>query len=105
MLRLLFLGLTIILPANTAAETTTSPAREAVLWAQTNAPPFFIPEGPSQGRGFSDPVQQMLEEELPEFDHTTQVMPLRRLLQFWRSRANYCFASMIHRPPGDDTEY
>src|SRR5690606_9476588 len=59
------------------AEAADTSARE-LIWAQNNAPPFFITEGPDQGQGFGDPLQRMLEEELPDFHHITRQMPLRR---------------------------
>lgn len=81
-----------------------TPQRE-LIWAQNNAPPFFITEGPNRGQGFGDPMQRMLEEELPGFQHITRQMPLRRLNQFWKQGANYCFATMIHQPLKPDAHY
>lgn len=81
-----------------------TPARE-LIWAQNNAPPFFITEGPDRGQGFGDPLQRMLEEELPDFHHITRQMPLRRLNQFWKQGANYCFATMIHQQLKPDATY
>ncbi len=80
------------------------PARD-LIWAQNNAPPFFITEGPNRGQGFGDPLQQMLEEELSDFRHVTRTMPLRRLNQFWKQDGNYCFATMIHQPLAADAAY
>lgn len=81
-----------------------APERE-LIWAQNNAPPFFITEGPNRGQGFGDPMQRMLEEELPGFHHITRQMPLRRLNQFWKQGANYCFATMIHQTLKPDANY
>jgi uncharacterized protein (TIGR02285 family) len=86
------------------AEAADTSARE-LIWAQNNAPPFFITEGPDQGQGFGDPLQRMLEEELPDFHHITRQMPLRRLNQFWKQGANYCFATMIHQDVDADSTY
>lgn len=87
-----------------SAHAVEAPQRE-LIWAQNNAPPFFITEGPNRGQGFGDPMQRMLEEELPGFQHITRQMPLRRLNQFWKQGANYCFATMIHQPLKPDANY
>ena len=87
---------------SSALASTTSPpqllqSQPELYWAQNNAPPFFITEGPRKGEGFGGPLQRMLEEELPEYQHITHQMPLRRLNQFWKRGGNYCFATMIYQ--------
>ena len=90
------------------AGATTVPAAPApaelplLIWTQHNSPPFFL-HAPTAGESFGGPLQQLLQEELPQFHHVTQVMPLKRLKQFWRNGANYCFVNMLHRPAPNAT--
>mgnify|MGYP006171843739 CR=1 FL=1 len=104
MYRLTILGSLLPLLFHCPVQAADVPQRE-LIWAQNNAPPFFITEGPNRGQGFGDPMQRMLEEELSSFRHITREMPLRRLNQFWKQGANYCFATMIHQPLRPDANY
>lgn len=89
-----------------AADAAPPPATKPLLtWAQNNAPPFFITEGPQAGEGFGGPLQRLLQKELPQFQHVTEIMPLKRLNQYWHAGANYCFVTMIHQPLPADADY
>lgn len=79
--------------------------RLPLVWVYTSAPPFYITAGPMKGRGFSDQALRMLQEELPEFDHVMQMMPIRRLFQFWKEDANLCLMTMVQHPERRDVDY
>lgn len=76
-----------------------------IRWAKNHAPPFFIDDGSVAGAGFADGVQAMLMQALPQYDHQNIFMPLPRLNDFWKKKAEYCFASMIHKPLAADRGY
>lgn len=103
MLRLIFLGCISWLLSISCANASTPEERAPLVWIYTSAPPFYITDGPLKGHGFTDQALRMLQEELPQFDHTMRMMPIRRLFKFWREDANLCLMTMVqHSSPRDD---
>lgn len=105
MLRLIVLGCISWLLLLPYANASAPEERTPLVWVYTSAPPFYITEGPLKGRGFSDQALRMLQEELPQFEHVLQMMPIRRLFQFWKEDANFCLMTMVQHPSHRDGDY
>lgn len=100
---LLIVLLIVLYSSGLAAESAEPP--RPLLWAKNHAPPFYVNEGGSQGEGFADGVQALLEQALPQYQHRSVDMPLPRLNDFWHKGDNFCFASMIHKPLPHESRY
>lgn len=56
-----------------------SQAKEKVIWATENFPPYYIDNGPGQNTGIADVISMLLQKELPEFEHKNQLLPALRI--------------------------
>lgn len=57
----------------------TSFAKDSLTWAKLNFPPFHIIEGEYAGQGIGDEIITLLQENLPEYDHAIEIIPISRL--------------------------
>lgn len=86
----------VFLLATTVASAETKASQGAILWAVNNAQPFYILEGENQGQGFGDRIQQLIIEALPQYEHTIQRIPLRRVVRSMEHGSPLCFSTWIY---------
>ena len=75
--------------------------RPQVVWRVTDWPPFYIREGPQEGRGLYDQMIAEYQAALPQFEHLSLEMNTLRALQQMRDRDSnraVCHASMLRGP-------
>lgn len=96
---LLFLSITILnFPLSASA-------KDKLYWLEAVAPPFFIHEGPLAGQGYEDLITDILEEQLPQFEHIHMQATISRHYQQWKQGENACSLAMYKTPERDEFVY
>ncbi|MCH4292907.1 transporter substrate-binding domain-containing protein [Shewanella sp. 3B26] len=54
-------------------------AKEQVIWVLERFEPYYILDGEYQGQGIADRLIKLFQQALPEYDHTTEYMPILRI--------------------------
>lgn len=54
-------------------------AKDTITWMVRNFPPLYIMDGVYKGRGIADRMMALLQENLPEYDHTTIDANIKRV--------------------------
>jgi len=96
---LLFLSITILSFPLSAS------AKDKLYWLEAVAPPFFIHEGPLAGQGYEDLITDILEEQLPQFEHIHMQATISRHYQQWKQGENACSLAMYKTPERDEFVY
>ena len=72
-------------------------AKPQLTWLQTDWPPHQIVNGPFQGQGTFDLLQQQIMAALPQFSHQTRLVSLARLEQiFQQSETGSCALGTLY---------
>ncbi len=89
--------------AATVARSEEPAARQhEVRWQVFDFPPYFITQGPQQGRGIYDEFLRALALDLPQFNHLTELThPHRAEAQFKRGGETWCAVSRIQTAERD----
>ncbi len=68
--------------------------KDSISWMESTTPPFFIHEGGFKGQGYVETINNILIENLPEYDHTKTLANLSRHYQQWKQGEKFCAPSM-----------
>ena len=68
--------------------------KDSISWMESATPPFFIHEGAFKGQGYVEAINNILIENLPEYDHTKTLANLSRHYQQWKQGEKSCAPSM-----------
>lgn len=68
--------------------------KDSISWMESATPPFFIHEGDLKGQGYVEAINNILIENLPEYDHTKTLANLSRHYQQWKQGEKSCAPSM-----------
>lgn len=82
-----------------------SAAKEKLYWLEAVAPPFFIHEGPLAGQGYEDFLTDVLEEQLPQYEHVHLQATISRHYQQWKLGQNACSLAMYKTPEREKFVY
>jgi len=82
-----------------------SAAKEKLYWLEAVAPPFFIHEGPLAGQGYEDLITDVLEEQLPQYEHVHLQATISRHYQQWKLGQNACSLAMYKTPEREKFVY
>lgn len=69
-------------------------AKEKMYWMEAVAPPFFIHEGELKGQGYEDLITDILQENLPQYDHVSMQANISRHYQQWKQGEPACSLAM-----------
>ena len=78
--------------------TTTSQARETIYWVQYDMRPFYIRDGQFAGQGINEIADQMLRDELPEYDHKIIWGNVARIVTMLKNGQPVICSSMLRSP-------
>lgn len=73
-------------------------AQEKMYWMEAVAPPFFIHEGDLKGQGYEDLITDILQENLPQYDHVPMMANISRHYMQWKQGEPACSLA-IHKTP------
>ena len=92
LLLLLFLLLATV---TVAQESKTTPAvhGDSIMWMGSATPPFFIHDGVYKGQGYVEVINNILIENLPDYNHTEVEANLSRQNQQWKQGEKACSPS------------
>ncbi len=79
-------GLVMLAPAGASA-------KDRLVWAEIDFPPFSIVDGPMKGMGLTDKTREYFVSRMPEFAHETAVFPILRVFQLMSAAENFCYPS------------
>jgi len=65
-------------------------AKESIIWIEHDFPPVSILEGPLKGSGGADLIQQLLVENLAEYDHKKSRVNISRYQVMMKAYKNVC---------------
>lgn len=68
--------------------------KDSISWMESATPPFFIHEGVFKGQGYVETINNILIENLPEYDNTRTQANLSRHYQQWKQGEKACAPSM-----------
>lgn len=68
--------------------------KDSISWMESATPPFFIHEGVFEGQGYVEAINNILIENLPEYDNTRTQANLSRHYQQWKQGEKACAPSM-----------
>jgi len=68
--------------------------KDSISWMESATPPFFIHEGDFKGQGYVETINNILIENLPEYNHTRIQANLSRHYQQWKQGEKSCAPSM-----------
>lgn len=80
-------------------------ARDSISWMEAVAPPFFIHEGVLKGQGYEDLITKILEENLPDYDHSHMIANISRHYQQWKQGEKSCGLAMYKTPEREEFAY
>jgi len=80
-------------------------AKDSIAWMEAVAPPFFIHEGELKGQGYEDQITKIIEENLPEYDHTHMIANISRHYQQWKQGEKSCALAMYKTPERQEFAY
>jgi uncharacterized protein (TIGR02285 family) len=69
-------------------------AKDSITWMESATPPFFIHEGVYKGLGYVETINNILIENLPEYNHSRTLANLTRHYQQWKQGEKACAPSM-----------
>ncbi len=84
---------------------TVSSAKDSITWLEAVAPPFFIHEGPLKGQGYEDLITNILEKNLPEYDHTRIVANITRHYYEFEQGQKVCNVGLYKTPQRETFMY
>ncbi len=87
----LFLALLIVISTNLLADD-----KPLLTWYITNWPPAFILDGPRKGQGYADQIIDILEHELPDYQHKRTFLPYPRLLKYIERGEEGCYPTNVY---------
>lgn len=69
-------------------------AKDKIMWMEAVAPPFFIHEGPLADQGYEDVLTDIIEENLPDYEHVRVQATISRHYQQWKQGEKACSVAM-----------
>ena len=69
-----------------------------IIWLKSNYPPYYITQGPNANKGIADRVEQLLREELVDYEHDSLVANWRRILHEMKSGKNVVCLTFLKTP-------
>lgn len=85
--------------------TALSYAKDAITWLEADAPPFFIHQGPLKGQGYEDLITDILEENLPEYNHSRTSANLTRHFYEFEQKQQACNVGLYKTPEREKLVY
>ena len=73
--------------------TQATPARgeaAAILWADSDWPPWYIKSGPFKRKGLSDLLTKLIQEDLPQYSHKLRDLTSARMAHEMKSKKLVC---------------
>jgi len=87
----LFFALLIVISSNALADN-----KPLLTWYITNWPPAFILDGPRKSQGYADQIIDILEDELPDYQHKRTFLPYPRLLKYIERGEEGCYPTNVY---------
>ena len=79
--------------------------KDSISWMESATPPFFIHEGDFKGQGYVEAINNIIIENLPEYDHTKTDANLSRHYQQWKQGEKACAPSMYKTKEREEFVY
>ncbi len=80
-------------------------ARDSVTWMEAAMPPFFNQEGAIKDQGYGDEISRILQENLPDYDHTTVVTNITRHFYKFKQGEKVCSVGLYKTPEREQYTY
>lgn len=80
-------------------------AKEQITWMEAVAPPFFIHDGELRGQGYQDIIQDIVIENLPQYEHHHMKANISRHYQQWKQGEKSCAIAMFKTPERETFAY
>lgn len=80
-----------------------SQAKDTIIWVTENFEPYYIPFGELANKGIGDRLNRALINELPEFDHVFQYMPILRITSAIKNGEHIAVNAYLRNPK--DTKF
>jgi uncharacterized protein (TIGR02285 family) len=80
-------------------------ARDSVTWMEAVMPPFFNQEGTHKDQGYGDEISRILQENLPDYDHTTVVTNITRHFYKFKQGEKVCSVGLYKTPEREAFTY
>lgn len=77
-------------------------AKEKLYWMEASAPPFYITQGPLKGQGYQDLITDILQENLPQYEHISMEANLSRHYKQWKLGEPACGLAMYKTPEREE---
>lgn len=81
------------------------PAQDRITWMEAVAPPFFIHDGKLRGQGYQDLIQNIVIENLPQYEHSHMKANISRHYQQWKQGEKSCAIAMFKTPERQEFAY
>ena len=75
-----------------------SQAQGKITWAFGKFEPFYISEGPMKEQGIGDRLRDLLQKDMPEFQHEATFMPILRVRESLKTGGHALTISFIKDP-------
>ena len=73
-------------------------AKDTITWVTEHFEPYYINSGPLANQGIGDRINQALIDELPEYDHVTQYMPILRITSALKNGEKISVTTYLKNP-------
>jgi len=80
-------------------------AKDAITWMEAVAPPFFIHDGTLKGQGYEDLVTDILEHQLPQYDHEMVLANIARHYSNFQHGEKVCTVGFFKTPEREEFAY
>lgn len=80
-------------------------AKDRITWMEAVAPPFFIHTGELRGQGYQDLIQNIIIENLPQYEHSHMKANISRHYQQWKQGEKSCAVAMYKTPERQEFAY
>lgn len=65
--------------------TTSTHAKEELIWVTQDFAPFYISEAPNENKGVADEIITILQNEMPGYEHKREFIPTKRIIKKLKS--------------------
>lgn len=80
-------------------------AEKAIKWLEMDAPPYHIQQGETKNQGVVDKITNLLQQYMPDYQHSERVMNLPRVVEVMRVGQNVCHGSLYRTPEREGIAY
>ncbi len=80
-------------------------AKDSISWMEADAPPFFIHNGELKGQGYEDLITNIIQEQLPRYEHDMIVANIARHYYNFKHGEKVCTVGFFKNPEREEFAY